>query len=185
MSLSEAALRVLPAALVLILAGCTAAPQDPGLQARANDPAGLVSGIPARGENVCLAAAPGLSGDVAIAVRGALSDRGYETRFLLPGEQPSAKACRFLVTVSGAALRMPGTLPRYLAVDYRDLFTGEAQRAEWTREGDGTSRPGGSAFLRPDAAAAGNPLAPGAWGNLDWIVGKLVDRLFPMTVRGR
>lgn len=165
----------------LLLTGCATELQDAQLSARNHDPEGLVTGIPARGENVCLGAASGVSSDIDIAVRRSLTDRGYGTTFLSVGEQPSAKTCRFYVTISATALRVPGTVPRRLAIDYRDLYTGETQRAEWTRDGVEAR----SAFLRASPSSGCETFMPSAWGDVDRIVGNLVDRLFPETVRGR
>ena len=119
-------------AALFMLGGCASdfyAPAD--LSARSKDPQGLISGLPAAGEAVCLTAASDHSPTIDIAVRRALRDRGYRAVMLAPDERPQPKQCRFIVAVSGEGAMMPGDPPLMVALDYRDLYTGETQRAVW------------------------------------------------------
>lgn len=163
-------------ALTMLLSGCASEFQRASvLDARAEDPQGLVSGIPAEGERVCLAAGSYHSTELDISVHRALRDRGYNVTFLKGYEEPNPRCCRFFVAISGSEMTTPGDLPAALTLDYRDLYTGETQRAVWRRD------PGASLHGWHRASHEGSPnaLLAGAWGDLDLITRNLVDQLFP------
>ena len=162
-----AAAALLSLAAAALLTGCSGAePRRAVLDARSQDAAGLTSGMPARGEKVCLASASGRSTGLEIAVRRALADRGYGTVFL---------------AVSVTATRIPGEMPRFITLDYRDLYTSETQRAIWRRDlAPGTPAWRRTAQCAHDDAAPANSLL-GAWGDVDRVVGNLVDQLFPLV----
>lgn len=177
-----AAAALLSLAAAALLTGCSGAePRRAVLDARSQDAAGLTSGMPARGEKVCLASASGRSTGLEIAVRRALADRGYGTVFLAPEEEPPAKRCRFSLAVSVTETRIPGEMPRFITLDYRDLYTSETQRAIWRRDlAPGTPAWRRTAQCAHDDAAPANSLL-GAWGDVDRVVGNLVDQLFPLV----
>lgn len=160
----------------MLLSGCASEFQRASvLDARAEDPQGLISGIPAEGERVCLAAGSYHSTELDISVHRALRDRGYNVTFLKGYEEPDPRRCRFFVAISGSAMSTPGDLPAAITLDYRDLFTGETQRAVWRRKPCGA--PNGWHRAAEDGTA--NALLAGAWGDLDLITRNLVDQLFP------
>lgn len=163
-------------ALVMSLSGCTAEFQRASvLDARAEDPQGLISGIPAEGEKVCLAAGSYHSTELDISVHRALRDRGYIVTFLKSYEEPDPRRCRFFVAISGSEMSTPGDLPAAITLDYRDLFTGETQRAVWRRNPCGPL----NGWHRAAEDGAANALLAGVWGDLDLITHNLVDQLFP------
>lgn len=132
MSIIRRAFAVGFCASIFLLGGCTTNVQQPAdLSACLHDPRGLISGLPAAGEAVCLTAASDHSPTIDIAVRQALRDRGYKAVMLSAQESPRPKQCRFLVAVSGRGAMLPGDPPSMVALDYRDLYTGETQRAVW------------------------------------------------------
>ena len=162
--------------LLALLTGCASEFQrESVLDARAEDPEGLISGIPAEGEKVCLAAGSFHSTELDISVHRALRDRGYIVTFLKGYEEPNPRRCRFLVAISGSEMSTPGDLPQSITLDYRDLFTGETQRSVWRRD-PGTSAAG---WRQASHKASPNALLAGAWGDLDLITRNLVDQLFP------
>lgn len=126
MSIIRRAFAVGFCASIFLLGGCTTNVQQPAdLSARSHDPRGLISGLPAAGEAVCLTAASDHSPTIDIAVCQALRDRGYKAVMLSAQESPRPKQCRFLVAVSGRGAMLPGDPPSMVALDYRDLYTGE------------------------------------------------------------
>lgn len=179
-----------------LLAGCAAEGQrSASLAARAADPAGLVSGLPAQGEAVCLVSV-GEHPYIDLAVRRAIADRGYRVRLTAPGATIDAQACRFAVTVSAGRAPNPSELPKKISLDFRDFYTGETLRAGWTRD---DAKP---AYLRRTSSGAidssglsssglgagrhpGNALIAGQYGDPDLIVQNLVDQLFPLSIRFR
>ena len=81
MSIIRRAFAVGFCASIFLLGGCTTNVQQPAdLSARSHDPRGLISGLPAAGEAVCLTAASDHSPTIDIAVRQALRDRGYNLK---------------------------------------------------------------------------------------------------------
>lgn len=163
----------------LALAGCAADAGRPAdLSARSSDPQGLISGLPASGEAVCLAATADRQPVLDLQVRRALADRGYRVLMLAPGEVPSPKRCRFLVTVTGGRTATPADLPDAIELDYFDLYTGESQRAKWRREANLNGWRRASA-LQVQAGAPNNPLLSVPAMDCELIVRNLVDRLFP------
>ena len=73
MSIIRRAFAVGFCASIFLLGGCTTNVQQPAdLSARSHDPRGLISGLPAAGEAVCLTAASDHSPTIDIAVRQAL-----------------------------------------------------------------------------------------------------------------
>ncbi len=171
-----------------LLSGCASEGQPVGsLTAKASDPVGLVSGLPARGEAVCLVSV-GEHPYIDLAVRRAIADRGYRVRLTAPGAPIDARACRFAVTVSAGRAPNPSELPKKISLDFRDFYTGETLRAGWTRD---DAKP---AYLRRTASDlsssglgagrhAGNALIAGQYGDPDRIVQNLVDQLFPLSIR--
>lgn len=163
-------------AFLMMLSGCASDFQrESVLDARAEDPQGLISGIPAQGEKVCLAAGSFHSTELDISVHRALRDRGYIVTFLKCYEEPNPRRCRFFVAISGSEMSTPGDLPASITLDYRDLFTGETQRSVWRRDPGTTA----SGWRHASQKASPNALLAGAWGDLDLITRNLVDQLFP------
>lgn len=163
-----------------LLCGCAGGPVlDADLSARSKDPAGLVTGLPAQGETVCIASGAGNSSEFDLALRRALHDHGYRAVFLQPAEEPDAKRCRFFLALTGARVWTPGDLPARIALDYRDLYTGETQRAVWRRT------PAEQALRRQGTGegtdGAPNPLVSGLYGDVNLIMRHLVDQLFPFV----
>lgn len=163
-----------------LLCGCAGGPVlDADLSARSEDPAGLVTGLPAQGETVCLAPGTENSSEYELALRRALHDHGYRAVFLQPAEEPDAKRCRFHLVLTGARVWTPGDLPAKIALDYRDLYTGETQRALWRRTpAEQAWRRTGAGSTEDDAA---NPLVSGLYGDVNLIMRHLVDQLFPFV----
>lgn len=92
MSIIRRAFAVGFCASIFLLGGCTTNVQQPAdLSARSHDPRGLISGLPAAGEAVCLTAASDHSPTIDIAVRQALRDRGYKAVMLSAQESPRPK----------------------------------------------------------------------------------------------
>ena len=106
MSIIRRAFAVGFCASIFLLGGCTTNVQQPAdLSARSHDPRGLISGLPAAGEAVCLTAASDHSPTIDIAVRQALRDRGYKAVMLSAQESPRPKQCRCFGTWRNAAGR--------------------------------------------------------------------------------
>ena len=101
MSIIRRAFAVGFCASIFLLGGCTTNVQQPAdLSARSHDPRGLISGLPAAGEAVCLTAASDHSPTIDIAVRQALRDRGYKAVMLSAQESPRPKQCRLFRDVA-------------------------------------------------------------------------------------
>ena len=182
MSIIRRAFAVGFCASIFLLGGCTTNVQQPAdLSARSHDPRGLISGLPAAGEAVCLTAASDHSPTIDIAVRQALRDRGYKAVMLSAQESPRPKQCRFLVAVSGRGAMLPGDPPSMAALDYRDLYTGETQRAVWKLDRAATAWRRASADSNgvPYRTDVQNLLVTPAVGDFELILRDLVDQLFP------
>ncbi len=178
-------------AVLLGLAGCANDPFDArkGLSARLSDPDGLVSGLPARGEEVCLITSGRHSQSLDVVLRSALVDRGYRVVMLKPGEEPNAKVCRFAVAIHADRGANFAQLPQTLSLDYRDFYTGEAQRAGWKRPAAAAEARQG--FLHAASSESNrvsgveNVFLTPSCGDPDSVIRNLVDRLFPMPNRSK
>ena len=99
-------------AFLMMLSGCASDFQrESVLDARAEDPQGLISGIPAQGEKVCLAAGSFHSTELDISVHRALRDRGYIVTFLKGYEEPNPPAAASLSPFRGLKCPRRATRP--------------------------------------------------------------------------
>lgn len=175
-----AALCMLGSMAALLAAGCATEPAETAdLAARSSDPRGLLTGLPAAGEKVCLSAASDHPSVLDISVRRALRDCGYDAVILPQGEEPKPKRCRFAVTIYAGAAPSPADLPDAVALEYRDFYTGETQRASWRKSLEPMAWRRAVAPRHVSVSAQNNLLVSSSWGDMDMIVRELVDQLFP------
>lgn len=160
-------------ATLLSLSGCAGDPQTFSYYSRDDAlPAATASGLPEPGSTVCLASAGGYPAALDVFLRRALTDRGYRVVM----EAPRSGVCRFQVLMTARAGANPGELPQWMSLDFRDLYTGETQHADWRRS---EVRP---AFIRTHSALSpsdGSALIAGPYVDPAMIVTNLVDQLFP------
>lgn len=164
-----------------LIAGCASQTEPARLSARTADPDGMLSGLPARGETVCLAAASEERSSLELAVRRALADRGYRVSFLAPEEEPNPKRCRFFVTMTASRMSNPSDLPSEITLDYRDLYNGETQRANWRRDSRAAEARAAVKSGNDVVKSFESPLLTPGYADFELTVRNLVDQLFPQT----
>lgn len=112
-----------------------------------------------------------------IAVRRALADRGWDVRWYEDPREATSRTCRFMVSLSSGQARNPSELPDFIAVEYRDAYTGESDRAYWKkRSGYGLMRAAAETLPLGD-----NALLTGYYDDPERIVRGLVERLIPFA----
>ena len=124
--------------------------------------------------SICLISEGSSSPTLDIAVRRAFADRGYQVR-LVEAKDARVKTCRFVFNLTSGVARNPSELPDFIALEYRDAYTGESKRVRWKKTGTA-----GGAFVRARRPVeAGNALLTGFYDDPDRIVRGLVDRVLP------
>lgn len=141
-------------------------------------------GLPAEGASVCLQS-DGSQAALDVLLRSAVVDRGYRVVMTDAAASTSREACRFFLVLHASRAKM-GEMPASIALDFRDVYTGETQRAQWRRDKlavPGYLRAAHAADDRSSAPeAGGNALIAGPYGDPAMIVRSLVDQLFPAPV---
>lgn len=134
--------------------------------------------------SICLISEGSSSPTLDIAVRRAFADRGYQVR-LVEAKDARVKTCRFVFNLTSGVARNPSEHPDFIALEYRDAYTGESKRVRWKKTGTA-----GGAFVRARSygnelgterrpVEAGNALLTGFYDDPDRIVRGLVDRVLP------
>lgn len=162
---------ILSLGLMSLLVGCSDL-TPVTLNAKASDPQGLVSGLPAAGENICLQSAGMSDAYLDLVTRTALDDHGFNVIWLNHDMDPTV-TCRFVVTLTTQMSVTHLNTPNLIVLDYQDRFTGETQRAMWRRPGTQTPVSG-------DMQHVSNLLLPRNYFEPERVIRNLVDQLFPM-----
>lgn len=160
------------------ISGCSLWRGEAPLRSSVSEQVG--TGLPAEGASVCLES-DGRNAALEVLLRSAVVDRGYRVVM----QQSSARgedACRFFVVLRASRARL-GEMPKSISLDFRDVYTGETQRAQWRREEAAAPRylcsGHGSQGSLTGADGASNALIAGPYGDPAMIMRSLVDQLFP------
>lgn len=152
-------LHVLAAAAALAgVASCSTEPLP-------KDPPIRTTGLPSARELVCIQSSD-VPDVLQITMRRLLADRGLRVRMLAQNEE--CRSCRYGLTLRSGALRSSGDLPASVSLEFKDFYTGEAQRATWEK---------------PDMVKPAQGLVPYPYADPDQVVENLVDVLFPAPIR--
>lgn len=141
-------------------------------------------GLPAEGASVCLQS-DGTQAALDVLLRSAVVDRGYRVVMTDAAASTSGEACRFFLVLRASRAKM-GEMPASISLEFRDVYTGEAQRAQWRRDKLAVPAYMRAAYVADDrrgvSDAGSNALIAGPYGDPAMIVRSLVDQLFPAPV---